>query len=393
MAWSAPGHLALRLTLARAVAWTLLLAGWVGFGSLALVLAPSLFAAFALVGLWLLALGLAATLATRDHLPGGWRRFGLLACATITVAALLAATRGGGLAALGLALVGWAVVASLASGVVRGLRLAQPSRPAPPIAAASAGALLAALMLGDPANLQALGWRLGVGVMAAAALLAGLQVDRVDAARAGRCRAGLFDCSLPAWPAGAWHDLRQWPVLLAGLVMLPLMAELPLLVVWCRAQSVPASATVLVHLAAMFVPALAQRGTLGRWSPRGLAAVVTVCLAVGGLALVLAPPPWNLLGLAAAHGAAWGLAWVGQLWAPDRRGRQGASPWRAAVGYAALTVAFGVVVERFGASGVTATHVAFGVAAVLAWGLGAMVRPAAEAPPSASSADPAHPVH
>jgi hypothetical protein len=208
-------------------------------------------------------------------------------------------------------------------------------------------------------------------VLAAAAGLVALQAGQRDGTPAGRCRAGLFDCSLPAWPAGAWNDLRQWPVLLGGLVMLPLMAELPLLVVWCRAQAVPPSLTILLHLAAMFGPALVLREPIARWPAPVLAAVVAACLGAGAPAMVWAPAPWNLLGVAVLQGAAWGLAWVGQLWAPARRGRQGASPWRAALGYAVLTIAFGAVVERFGAAGVTATHGLLGAVAVAAWVLGA----------------------
>jgi hypothetical protein len=55
------------------------------------------------------------------------------------------------------------------------------------------------------------------------------------------------------------------------------------------------------------------------------------------------------------------------LWSPERRGRQGASPLYAAVGYAALTLAFGVLVDRAGARGVLLMHACFGVAAALAW--------------------------
>jgi len=46
-----------RLMLARACAWSLLVAGWIGIGSFALLVAPSLSAGFALVALWLLGLG------------------------------------------------------------------------------------------------------------------------------------------------------------------------------------------------------------------------------------------------------------------------------------------------------------------------------------------------
>jgi hypothetical protein len=169
--------------------------------------------------------------------------------------------------------------------------------------------------------------------------------------------------------------MLQWPALLAGLAMLPMMAALPLMVGWCRTQSLAPQALVLLHLGAMFAPALLLRGRLARWSARTLSAVCASCLAAGvGMALLL-DAPWNLLGLASAHGAAWGLAWAGQLWSPGRRGRQGASPLRAAAGYAALTAIFGAVVEHFGADGVVGTHAALAAAACAAWLLGRVLLP------------------
>jgi hypothetical protein len=80
-----------------------------------------------------------------------------------------------------------------------------------------------------------------------------------------------------------------------------------------------------------------------------------------------AAAPWDLLGLALTHGAAWGLAWGGQLWAPARRGQQGTSPLRAAAGYAVLTLAVGVVVDLFGARGLHGVHALLGLTAALAW--------------------------
>ena len=53
----------LRLMLARACAWALLVAGWIGIGSFALLVAPSVSGGFALVALWLFALGAAAAAA------------------------------------------------------------------------------------------------------------------------------------------------------------------------------------------------------------------------------------------------------------------------------------------------------------------------------------------
>jgi hypothetical protein len=356
-----------RLSTARACAWALLIAGWVGIGSFALVFAPSTASGFALVALWLLALGATASAATGGALRPAARGAALIATALLTALALWASAHGGGLAALAVALFGWAALTALASGVVRSLRLAQRVAPAPPIAAAAAGALGAGLVLGDVGDVTALALRLGVFAIAIAVVLATLQREAPLPAPAPGCRAGLFDCSLPAWPVGAWRDVSSWPTLIAGLAMLPMMAALPWMVAWCRAQSVPPEAMVLLHLAAMFGPVLLLRGSIASWPLRRLSALCAGLLALGAAVALMAPPPIDLLGLALAHGAAWGLAWAGQLWAPARRGQQGTSPLRAAAGYALLTLAFGLVVERFGARGVTATHALLGLVAAAAW--------------------------
>lgn len=368
------GAAPLRLTLARACAWSLLVAGWIGIGALALQFAPSVAGGFALVACWLFALGAAASLNTGRGLRRSIRTLALLAATTMTALALLASTRGGGLSALVLALVGWAALTALASSVVRGLRLAQPVAPAPPVLAAAVGALGAGLTLGDLGDLAALAPRLAMFVVAVAALLLLLQSPQPVQARSPGCRAGLFDCSLPAWPAGAWRDLLQWPTLLAGVAMLPMMAALPLMAAWCRAQAIAPQAIVLLHLAAMFGPALLLRRWIGHASARTLSLSCAALLTAGALLVSLAAEPWNLLGLAATHGAAWGLAWSGQLWAPARRGQRGASPLPAAAGYAVVTLGFGLLVERLGAQGVVLVHAALGVTAVLAWLLWAAVR-------------------
>jgi len=370
----------LRLSAARACAWALLVAGWVGIGSFAMAFAPGVAAGFALVAVWLLALGAAATLAT----GGAWgtvaRASALIVAAAATALALWHTVHGGGLAALWIALLGWAALTALASGVVRGLRLGQRVAPAPPIAAAGVGALAAGLVLGDVSDGAALAARLAVFVAVVALALVALQRSAPAQRHAPGCRAGLFDCSLPAWPAGAWHDTLQWPTLLAGLAMLPMMAALPWMAAWCRAQSVPPQAMVLLHLGAMFGPVWLLRGSIGAWSVRRLSLVCTALLALGAALAVWAPAPYDLLGLALAHGAAWGLAWGGQLWAPARRGQQGTSPLRAASGYALLTVAFGFVVERFGPSGVAVVHAALGAAALGACAVTAAWRRAAPKP-------------
>jgi hypothetical protein len=356
-----------RLMLARACAWALLVAGWIGVGSFALLVAPSVSSGFALVALWLFALGAAAAVATRGSLRQAVQRASLCAGAAATAGGLWWTVHGGGLSALLLTLVGWAALTAMASGVVRSLRIAQAVAPKPPIVPASLGALVAALFLGDIGDLPGLAIRLMAFVATMSVALFLLQARISAGATRQGCRAGLFDCSLPSWPAGAWRDVMQWPTLIAGLVMLPTMAALPLMAEWCRAESVAPQTMVLWHLSAMFGPALLLRRWVAQWSARTLASACAALLALGAAAALWAASPLNLLGVSVAQGAAWGIAWCGQLWAPERRGRQGASPLYAAVGYAALTLAFGVLVDRAGARGVLLMHAFFGVAAALAW--------------------------
>ncbi|MEK9721049.1 MAG: hypothetical protein VW257_08395, partial [Quisquiliibacterium sp.] len=158
-----------------------------------------------------------------------------------------------------------------------------------------------------------------------------------------------------------------WPVLLAGLAMLPMMASLPLMAQWCRSSFLSPSALVLSHLAAMFGSALLFRPWLSECTGRSLSIACAGLLALGAGFALFAPVPWNLLGVAAAHGTAWGFAWSGQLWAPTRRAERNASALRAAAGYALLTLLFGLALELLGASAVTLVHGALGAAAAFAW--------------------------
>lgn len=390
----------LRLTLARACAWALLLAGWVGLGGLAASLFPSWSGGFGLVALWLLAIGAAARVATRGNLALWVHRAMLGAGAAATAGGLWWAVHGGGLGALMLALAGWAALTAMASGVVRSLRLACPSVPRPPLVPASLGALGAAIFLGELGDARALALRLMVLVAVAGCTLLLLRAPvREGVARPG-CRAGLFDCSLPSWPAGAWREFLQWPTLIAGLVMLPAMASLPLMEKWCRVGGVAPQTMVLLHLAAMFGPALVLRHWVARWSGRTLASVCAALLALGAAIAVGSVPPFNLLGVSVAQGAAWGIAWSGQLWAPTRRGQQGTSPLHAAAGYAVLTLAFGALVDRAGVRGVILMHAGFGLAAACAWLLAGATRLRARRTPqpgldtpaaqTAASRNPAH---
>ena len=292
-----------RLTASRVLAWALLLGGWVGLGSIVQALAAGPLPAFAMIAVWLLALGACTALI------GWWRpqRSGLQAlllfAASVAGCAIHLALHGGGLLAMLPALLAWAMVVSLASAAVRRCRLASHSRAGPPVAAAAAGALLAWGCVGDITDLNALGPRLIGGLSVACGLLfalmprgtpvgAGVGVGvgahaRTQAASAGGCKAGLFDCSLPSWHAGEWGGPQHWSVRLAALVMLPMMCGLQWMVSLCRSDAVTLQAVLGVHFAAMFGPALlvSNRPALNRAAAPACAALP----ALGAMLLIAAP--------------------------------------------------------------------------------------------------------
>lgn len=351
-----------RLQAARALAWALLLGGWVGLGSLAQTLTPGPLSAFSLLAAWLLALGTFAELIARAQLHHAVLR-GLLLCAALLAArASLGLGQGGGAATLVPALLAWAIVVALASAAVRGCRIAARRRPGPPVGAAAAGAALAWLALGDPADLHALAPRLVWSALAACVVLAVLLPRRSGPASA--CRAGLFDCSLPAWASAAWREPRRWPLLLAALAMLPMMCSLPWMVSLCRSASVSPQAVVGLHFAAMFGPALLLRR--GGLTLVAASRACTLLLALGALALWFAPGSSAWWGLALAHGAAWSVAWAAQLNDPGARGRAHASPLNGAALNALITLLLGVAVATAGWAALAGVHIALGVAAVAA---------------------------
>ena len=112
-----------------------------GVASLALQFTASIGSAYALVALWLLALGAAALVGTPGRVGPSARVASLCGAALLTGAGLLWSVRGGGVLAVLMVIVGWAALTALASGVVRSLRLSRVAVPVPPIAAAAAGAL------------------------------------------------------------------------------------------------------------------------------------------------------------------------------------------------------------------------------------------------------------
>lgn len=374
--WRDPA--ALRLQAARVIAWTLLLAGWVGLTSMAMQFASGPFAALGLIALWLLALGALSVAVARWRLSVWAVRGCLIAGGAVAAQGLVLTLQGGGLATLVPSLLGWAWVVALASSTVRARRVLLSTRPAAPLGAAATGAFVAWFALGDPGDLPALAWRLGLLIGASVLALAWLQPSgHVAAARPG-CRAGLFDCSLPAWPAGAWQSPRHWPIWLSLVVMLPMMCSLPWMIALCRSESVPARAVVGLHFAAMLLPGL----WLGRRA--GAAAACGPLLVLGAFAAAGAAwspggsPMWLWL-LVAAHGSAWSLAWATQLGTTGWRPAANASPLRSALLHAGLALVLGGLLAWVGPNGFVLWHLAIGALAVVAMAASVARRPAGAA--------------
>ena len=351
----------LRLQAARAIAWALLLGGWVGLGSLAQALAASPASAFAMLALWLLSLGAFATLIGQVTLPPAVLRALLVVSAALLARAAPAALHGGGLMAVLPAVLGAALLVALASAAVRACRQALRVRAGPPVASAAVGALLAWLCLGDLTDVHGLVLRLATGAVIACAALALLLPRRSGVA--GACRAGLFDCSMPAWSAAEWRVPAARPAMVAQLAMLPMMCGLPWMVSLCRSEAVPPQVVVGVHLAAMFMPALLAL----RWPTlqRHLPASSALLLALGALALLALPGGSAWWALAAAHGSAWSLAWAERLQNRTARRHGAASAFGGAALNGALVLCLGAAMAFGGLQTLAIWHLALGIAGAL----------------------------
>lgn len=292
-----------RTLLARAVAWASLIGGWIVLTHLSDRLAPSLWHHTALLVAWLLVLAGAARLFAHRALPAAGRAVLALACAALAVRALTLALEGVGWWALWPALPAWALLVALASGPQH----TDDAGGRAPLAAAAAGALLAWLVLGDPSDLRALAAR-AAWLLGGAALLLAAAGSGAGGTRARPVRPWLPGCclALGAGPDGT-GPARPWPLRLAALAMLPMMAGLPQMVALCRTDALGPSALLGLHLAAMFLPGLC----LPRLAPDVAGRLCLLLLtAASASALLPAAAAGSGLSLALALGAAWSLAWA-----------------------------------------------------------------------------------
>jgi hypothetical protein len=191
-------------------------------------------------------------------------------------------------------------------------------------------------------------------------------MPKTEGARGG-CRAGLFDCQLPAWTVDDWRSVQRWPVSLAALAMLPMMCGIPWMVGLCRSEWASPQAVLGLHFAVMFVPAVLAVGHpfITRHAP----AVCAALLVIGAANLVVRPGASAWWVLAVAHGAAWSLAWASRLEAGPRPARaaqhMSASPLRAAAFNATFAMAIGSSIAIAGLPALGAWHVALGAVAAV----------------------------
>ncbi|MBP6902790.1 MAG: hypothetical protein KBC73_22045 [Burkholderiaceae bacterium] len=320
------------------LAWALLLSGWLGGGALALVLAPGVAQAQAVIAAWPLVLAAAAWgLQVLGRRGPALQRPLLLAAGAVAALALQAAPRGGGPTALLMGLAAWAWLAAAAM-------QRAPAGPDRPVGLhAVLGAALAGWVLGDVNHSQALGERLAALALVAAGLLALRPVARVQAV------AGRFDCLLGSAIDGV-------PAMLARLSMLAMMCALPLMLQQCRTGGGSATGLLAGHLAAMFVPALLS-GLAGRWL-RPVLVPLLLASALWPLLVRPADPVSAMLWVGLAHGLAWSLA--------------GAAPASGSAGWTAarqslLALLIGGLLAGWGPAALLPLQGLIGAAALLAW--------------------------
>ncbi len=345
-------HAALRLWVARALAWSLWLGGWLLLGTLGRQHLPGLAGGQGLVALWLLAIGLALAMARRWHWRARPLQAALVLLGAVASGALIALDRSR--VALPLAAVAWGALVVAASFAVRALRLSHGGTAASPVAPAAAGAVLAWAFGGDMNAMPAAAAQWGVALAAAACGLAAL-LPRAIAAR-GACRSSLFDCSSAGANPVHWRRVADWPQAAAALGMVPMMASLPVMADWCGAQAWAPSTASAAHLGAMLLPALALHLAAPLRRP---AVAIGLLLVLGGVALRL-PGAAGLMAAALAHGAAWSVAWGDMLKAPRPGGAQRRSqpirPWAPWLSTAGFVLLLGVAVDQVGPPALAAVH-------------------------------------
>ncbi len=327
----------LSLALARTLAWALLCLAWLGLGALCLHQGPAGAAWLAPLAFWLLCLGAAAWLVTRWRwTPRAWL-LALVLAALVTLSGLLALQHAAGGFGLWLAALGWAASLALVSRGVRWLRwcvMQSAARPGRPTVPALLGAVAAALLAGDPAALAAQPALLTLGfggLVLAVAILVFVHVRSSPTAHglpAGKgCRAGLFDCAL-AWPtARQWRHLRHWHGHAASLAMLPMMAALPWMAQMCSrlggsgAITWTPTAVTLAHLGAMLLPA-AMLPLASQRLRRHAGLLVLLCLLMGAGVALLLPGIEGLNAAMLIQAVAWSLTWGMTLQLPQQRAPQ-----------------------------------------------------------------------
>ncbi len=340
------------MTLAGALAWALLLSGWLGIGRLALTADPEPAPVCGWFALWLLALAAASAALQRWRPTAASLRCCLAWAALASAAALGAWQPAGALPWLLPVTLAWAGLVALAFAGVH--RRAGTGRAHAAPRAAAAGALLAWLAVGGIDDTRLLALR-----MAALAVVAGALLAQLQPRRGGAGAPAMAGCAGFGWPAGG-AAAPQLPLRLALLGMLPMMLGLPWAGVLCSGDGSSPTLMLALHLSSMFVPALlvGHRPALAAHA----AAASAVLLLLGALALLLAPRAGAAPAVAVAHGTAWSLAWAATAAAsagplPQPR------PWRNGLFSALAACALGLAVGAAGMRVFADLHTALGLLA------------------------------
>ncbi|MCA3178263.1 MAG: hypothetical protein O9345_11565 [Burkholderiaceae bacterium] len=357
---------ATRLWLARAIAWSLLLGGWLTLGALGHEAALAGAWPGMPLAAWLASIG--ALLAAGSGMAITMRALAIgLFAAAIVAASSLARVDGASPLPLVGAAFGWGALLVLSSRTVKALRAALPRRTPAPIGPALVGACIAWAVAGDTGTVASRTTLVGLFLLAASLALVALRPR--GAPPATGCRAGLFDCALPL-PHRGWGTPRDWPMHAAALSMLPTMAAFGPMAQLCAGDRLGPASVGALHLAAMLVPAWLLRRPLAHCPRAVLSGIVASLLAAGGMLVAFDAHRDALLAGMLVHAVAWSLAWAGPMLERDVRahppsGR--AAAFGIALGSAALVAALAAAVTASGEQALRVAHLA-----LAAFALGAL---------------------
>lgn len=165
---------------------------------------------------------------------------------------------------------------------------------------------------------------------------------------------------MPAVSRIPWRQPMAWPAFCARCAMLPMMATLPLIALWCGGYGLQPWQSLALHLSAMVLPPLAIR-RLGRWVDEP--ACIAAAMALGVVLLFALPGLRGLMALSLCQSMAWGLASFGRGGPTAEQGAARRLHWALALSPALAALTLGLAIDVAGPEALVVVQVALSLVA------------------------------